>query len=361
MLVVISIIAILAALTIPAVMAAMRSARVTAISTDLNQLESACTSYKSSLGEYPPDFAGVSSTNAAVQQAAQNLVMQHLAKAFPRYQPGYSNNFAHTGWLGFLDDLAADPVNGNGNTHFTGWGINVGNYQYCLTPASALVFWLGGQPDWRRDNNGNPILPGNSAYSPTSPVRGFLGFAADPLHPFLSQFANTGSGAIGCSARLPVSFPFDPNRLSAFDTRQSNVNGFYYWPQQADGSKRAPAAATPCCPIVYFRAENGNYTVDGLPPSINSNGSAPANTNIKSQFGLVWPAFDTRLSNLTTPSITWMNPSSVQILSSGLDLKYGANKAAAGPLQFPAGGNYDPQTFDDVANFSGGTMESARP
>ena len=53
-----------------------------------------------------------------------------------------------------------------------------------------------------------------------------------------------------------------------------------------------------------------------------------------------------------------MNPSSIQILSSGLDLKYGTNIAVTGPLQFPTGANYDPQTFDDIANFSGGTLES---
>jgi hypothetical protein len=221
-----------------------------------------------------------------------------------------------------------------------------------LTPASALLFWLGGQPDWKRDNNNNPILPGTSGYVATSPVRGFLGFSQNPLNPF-----------DGGASHISPFFDIDVLRISAFDPRQTVLNGFYYWPKNADGSQRPPTSSTPSCPIVYFRAENGNYTIDGLPvtSNISSSGVVTGATNIKSQFGLVWPAFDTRLSNLSTPAITWMNPSSIQILSSGVDLKYGPIKAITGPLQFPAGGNYDSQTFDDIANFSNGTLESAMP
>ena len=63
MLVVISIIGILAALIIPAVANAMRSARSTTIASDLNMLQSSCENYKEKFGEYPPDFAGWDNTN----------------------------------------------------------------------------------------------------------------------------------------------------------------------------------------------------------------------------------------------------------------------------------------------------------
>ena len=81
----------------------------------------------------------------------------------------------------------------------------------------------------------------------------------------------------------------------------------------------------------------------------------------------VWPAYDTRLSNTAAPSITWINPQSFQIFASGLDLQYSnltdVSSSAFFGLQFPTGGNYDPQghTFDDITNFSGGTLESAMP
>ena len=108
--------------------------------------------------------------------------------------------------------------------------------------------------------------------------------------------------------------------------------GLYYWPKQADGSKRAPSTATPCCPIVYFLAENSSYTIDGTLPvqgtDIDATGNATyGTTKIKSQSGHVWPCLDMRLSNLRSCSLTWMNPSSFQILCCGLDLKYGSNNA----------------------------------
>ena len=70
--------------------------------------------------------------------AAQNAVLQHLAKAFPRYQPGYTvaNPAGMTQWQLFLHDLAAPPKADDSNyLHYTGWGINVA----ALSPAGADV------------------------------------------------------------------------------------------------------------------------------------------------------------------------------------------------------------------------------
>ena len=62
-----------------------------------------------------------------------------------------------------------------------------------------------------------------------------------------------------------------------------------------------------------------------------------------------------------------MNQQSVQIFSSGLDTLYGTltNNGNASiltdRLYFPTGDNYSPQTYDDITNFSGGTLEDKIP
>ena len=62
---------------------------------------------------------------------------------------------------------------------------------------------------------------------------------------------------------------------------------------------------------MYLRAENGEYLVNA--------------TTVKSctdtTSAVVWPAIDTRLSSSTAS--TWVNPSSFQIFSPGLDCTYG--------------------------------------
>ncbi len=79
--------------------------------------------------------------------------------------------------------------------------------------------------------------------------------------------------------------------------------------------------------------------------------------------GLIWPAIDTRL----TSSLSYVNPSSVQIFSAGLDTRYGHILAFTfkgttwSVLAFPTGDNYQPYTYDDITNFSSGTLEDSIP
>ncbi len=167
-----------------------------------------------------------------------------------------------------------------------------------LTPLTALTFWLGGM----RDANGVPV-----------------GFSANPRDPF-----NATS-----TSRIKPFFDFDPNRLS----------GYRYWPQGAVGNRTSGA-------IAYFRAENGSY----LTANTWMNDNDPAH---------VRPAIDTRLSDISAGNVSWINPESIQIFSSGLDVAYGELTDKIYGLQFPTGGNYSEATYDDVTNFSGGTLESA--
>jgi prepilin-type N-terminal cleavage/methylation domain-containing protein len=112
MLVVLGIIGVLAALLLPAVMAAVGRARNAAIALEVNQLASAIESYKQEKGDYPPNFRNV------------DVFVRHLRRCYPKIAPVEFNIF-------FLKD-------GNGNVLIP--------YQFDpkfqLDEGESLVFWL---------------------------------------------------------------------------------------------------------------------------------------------------------------------------------------------------------------------------
>ncbi len=126
LLVVITIIGILVALTIPAVTAVRVRARIAAINVELNQLDMACKSFKERFGKYPPDFADEDRAIAAEQ------VRRFIAKAFPRCRR-----------------LPAD--------------FQAADLPPEYNAGSALIFWLGGNTD---------------------ATGTYIGFSADPANPF---------------------------------------------------------------------------------------------------------------------------------------------------------------------------------
>ncbi len=331
MLVVITIIGILAGLAIPAVIVARNRAKITAVSMDIKQLEMACQNYKEKFGEYPPDFTFVGNAflQPGVQSGAQQAVLRHLAKAFPRYTPGLAGNCDNpaTPWGGFKYDLVLVGILPQNPTN--------GDVARLLSPQTALTFWLGGVPD-----PNNSFLPS--------------GFGADPAHPF--SLPTAYGAAPVCANRIGPFFDFDSTRLrnanQAAGTPINSPCSWLYWPQGADGDHSTGA-------ITYFRAENGIY-------QILSNIGRPT-TKSQQDVGdtanpTVFPAYDTRTSNLAAGTVTWINPRSVQILSAGLDTRFGAIPVGGTPgLAFPTGENYQPFTYDDITNFSGGKLEDAIP
>src|SRR5438874_8488811 len=81
MLVVIGIIGLLAALLLPAVNMAIRTARNAAISLEVNQLAAAITAYQSDKGDYPPNFRDI------------NVVKRHIQRCYPKIDPAYFTRF----------------------------------------------------------------------------------------------------------------------------------------------------------------------------------------------------------------------------------------------------------------------------
>lgn len=134
-------------------------------------------------------------------------------------------------------------------------------------------------------------------------------------------------------------------------------------------------------PLVYFRAENGNYTYNGAQPLDVPTVVIGNTANVKNAASLVWPAVDTTLSNFPgmenplynsgkATTYKWVNDKSFQIFSSGLDGRYASPMIGVDPVDltaYPTGETYridgttGATSFDDITNFSGGTLESQMP
>ncbi len=285
MLTVIVIIGILAGLITAAATRARYRAKVTVIHAELEQLEMALHAYKEKFGEFPPDF-----TN-------QDAVLRHLRKAFPRCSV--------TNWT----DLCTHVSNE--------WGVDLAN----MDSANALIFWLGGKPEWTGGGN--------------VPIARFTGFSANPRDPFDDS-----------ASRMDPFFDFDTTRIAATSNRPR-----YYSPY-CEGDRTGP-------PIFYFRAENGGYS------------------NKCWNSGNVWvhPYRDSRSmasGDMTaTDAYTndsdavWVNSKTFQILSPGFDEKFYTVSGASADSSvmkyyFPNNPNgFDDVQFDDMANFTPGTIEDA--
>jgi prepilin-type N-terminal cleavage/methylation domain-containing protein len=351
MLVVITIIGILAGLITGAAIVARKTARNAAIAVELSNLDAACKAYKEKFGEYPPDFAGLNNTNndptatgQTYQKTVQNQILRHLAVAFPRYVPGKPAGNGKTGWDGFRDDVK------------TFWKIDINTYY--PSPSTALVFWLGGKPEWYLDSSNSDILPGDAKFDKNKPVRSLLGFSANPVNPFDAS-----------TSRAKPFFEFDIGSVGWI--RQSPVGGLAYWPKEQGVTDKTSG------PLVYFRAENHRYTMNGELPPTNPKTTTGTNANVKSESGEMWPAVNTELSNFEgmdkydsgkAVTYTWVNQDSIQIFASGLDQKFAKPQLGsddADLVAYPTGETYRKTTsgssFDDVTNFSRGTLESKMP
>ncbi len=307
LLTVIVIIGILAGLITAAAMSAMRTARRATITLEISELTMALERYQQERGDFPPDFCGLTVPDAYGNYPAKDAVLRHLRKAFPRYRPGVASGIA--GWDGFCGDVLLGTKN----------QLDV-NY---MTPAAALVFWLGGLPD----ASGSTKL---------------CGFSANPANPF----------ALG-GTRLPPFFEFDEDRLVR------DANGLYqYQPAHVDdpeGGDNAP-------PYVYFRARGGD-----------AGAYNPSSTlaDRRAQFFQWGNTFcvpyikNALVDNSTTPPtvtpLQWFNPKKFQIICCGLDGYYAAeDDANLGRYLQENGqagtGNLKTEEDDNLTNFAKGIL-----
>lgn len=164
--VVIVIIAILAAMLIPAIGGAVGKARDARITIEVSSIVQALEKYKSQFGEYPPDFSEVEwairNDGASEQEAAElamSLINQHVARNARRRsvstpQTDIANN---TG-----DWPRVDPDDVNSNIDLQ----SLAN----LSPRNALHFWLRGFTE-------DPQFPIRGS-APNTPHKPFFEFDA---------------------------------------------------------------------------------------------------------------------------------------------------------------------------------------
>ncbi len=336
MLVVISIIGILVSLVTAAAMMARKKVKIAMGVHEMNQLDMALKMYRDKFGEYPPDFAGVDgSLGVPAQNVSRRAIIKHLNTAFQRF-PIIGINEALK-W----NHLQTQIKNA--------WGVDINT----LTPATAMMFWLGGQPKWvlrevadADGGIGTPILPSHTAFDPTHPLTGFSGFSANPANPFDTS-----------PSRIPPFYEFDLDRVAPSLT--FSTNGYKYWPSGMQGDKTTGA-------IVYFRSENGTYNIPTSAGLVPKRVDDPGDTTPPAPAlqGFVKPAQNVSNS-------TFVNATSYQLFCSGSDCRYG--RPDGDWLQYPSGTNYTYKvvvdgndvylgfTFDDITNFSGGTLEDKMP
>ncbi len=347
LLVVVAIIGILASLVTAAAIYARRSAKNAAIAVELKSgIEAGLIEYKNKFGEFPPDFAGIA--NGTYGAEVKNAILRHIKTAYPQYRPGVpSTSPATNEWDKLRDDVRQF------------WGLELND----ANATTSLTFWLGGCPEWYMDN-GSPAQSINPSHSDwntvkNNPVKSFQGWSMNASNPFATGGARKG----------PF-YDFDLSSLCG------TSGGIQYWAKSQSVTDKSAGA------MVYFRAENGNYTYNGAnPPEDATNGGNLSTSNVKNESEIVWPAVDTKLSNFAEmdayqPSrgITykWVNDKTFQIFSSGIDGSYsrqyvkGTVNNYVDVTMFPTGESYSlptgtSTTYDDVTSFSGGTLESAMP
>ena len=93
MLVVIAIIGVLAAILVPTVFSAMQRAKVARITLEEGNIDAALESYKQKYNDYPPDFS------------SRNVVIQHLAKAFPNISAQEATTVTNIFWINLYASL----------------------------------------------------------------------------------------------------------------------------------------------------------------------------------------------------------------------------------------------------------------
>jgi general secretion pathway protein G len=357
MLVVIVIIGILVSLISVAAYQALKKATVTRNITEIQQLGTALTNFKTKFGFYPPSrmllcerYADYANPMWDQTLAADSL--QVLTTMFPRLDI--------TSWQSpgaFLD------WNGNGQP----------DGAVLLEGDQCLVFFLGGIPAASSATGGGANTP-----------PGCLGFSNNPKNPTDPSDLSSTTGRIG-----PF-FTFASNRLVIYGPQWLQSPHMWANPQRATGSSfysyldnygtsDGNGGYLAGSPYAYFSAyafktaKNGyhRYTSPAPPAQAGiawySDCSWCTGQTATGSFYATYP-----LAEALKPSVRYLQPDSYQIISAGGDVNFGpgSTPTTAGatvtlsPTWTPATGPNQPgyQTSDsgndDQANFSSSTLGS---
>lgn len=343
LLVVITIIAILAGLITGAALGALEKAKQAAVTAELQQVGTAVENFKLEYGAYPPNcFTGTSSN--PVQDYAGNQVYDLIRsdiermfkKAFPRHQEP----------AGLIRALAGNNTSGApGNIQTGNSQTNTGTtLPGGLTPAEAVVFWLGGfskDPQYPISGPGGPsYIAANAELLESRNWADAYEFNLGRTGP---RDANSGTFA---GRWIQYQDPTTTNNV----TRQINL-----WTYVPEGSE---------LPLVYFdasRHEPAEYDPDLIYDPVADRTNGPV-------FGLkqLREGFDTS----TTPTIAdivFVEKGKFQILHAGTDgfwgdmtamsIRQASNQNDARNVLVAPTGPFIGDSADTLGNFMPGTLE----
>lgn len=319
MMTVIVIIGILAGLTIGAGIAVRNSVRRGIVITDMKQLEMSLQSYKSEVGELPPDFAFCERpATDPIGDEARARVARHLRKAFPRMRLAGSTNAQFALFVAGATDLTA-PADLTDAAALTAFFVEAGKR---LNPSTALTFWLGGM-----------LIDGKPK-----------GFHEDPTNPFK-----------GGEPRKKPYFDFNTERLALSDSSLPATMRLQY----------TQPGIRPASPYVYFRAvknsSTGNFEY-GL-----ATGPAAGDTFVPFSYTVaadnICVPYLEDAASLTPTTLdaarVWRAPDTYQIIAAGLDGVFSTSTPAAPqPFRFSrVGENFTDGDYDNLASFAAGELE----
>lgn len=161
--------------------------------------------------------------------------------------------------------------------------------------------------------------------------------ASEALVSWLSGLSKDPRLPITSTSERNIIFPFEESRLVDLD----NDGLPSYVPP--DGSR---------APYVYF--DSRTYSSASYPFDVDGTGTNivrlyPYRSNRPLPLG--------QPPHAIGPQTQWVNPTTFQIISAGLDGEFGADTVAAAPnlyKVYPEGLQYSPEDYDNIANFSNG-------
>jgi general secretion pathway protein G len=337
--VVIIVLALLAALLLPAINGAVRTARNSAVQAEISLLSQALESFKAKYGDYPPSrFLAVESGNYA-QYFSDTTTLQGGTLTDPT-SPGQGD--IRLGQLAqrsaaalrklFSQVNTSGPPYGNpkGWYDFNGDGVNQGDVGYVLHGHECLVFFLGGVP----------------LLDPTSQRLALTGFGKDPKNPFTNGLAsdpnlNGKPNPMYSGNRQPPLFEFNTTRLFLDPNNPVGIPGYY----DTLGSTEPGTGSLNF--YAYFSAYGGggydpnDFNVIEMNNS-NSGPGGPIGLRFQTSFpvlhtnGQLQPAvsappnpytstlsYNNPVGALPTGIATYHKPQTYQIISAGVDGLYG--------------------------------------
>jgi prepilin-type N-terminal cleavage/methylation domain-containing protein len=229
LMVVLLIIAFLAALLFPAIQAAIRAAKNAQVSTEINNLGQALSSFKNKYGDYPPsriilNESGLYSatdpslltTNAQMKDYVYSSTtpVSYYAAASADVRVGQLYQRTLIAFRKFWPKLTLYPLPATNSPlsptagwyDFNGDGVMQANHPVLLQGHEALVFFLGGIPLPSVDSSGNFL----------GTYLGMTGFDKNPANPFTNSIQTTANPAYGPN-RNPPFFDFAATRLAPGD------------------------------------------------------------------------------------------------------------------------------------------------